>query len=29
MYNESDFIIENGILTKYTGPGGMWSFPKV
>ena len=22
MYNESDFIIENGILTKYTGPGG-------
>ena len=29
MYNESDFIIENSILTKYTGPGGMRSFPPV
>ena len=27
MGSNSDFVIENGVLTKYTGPGGEVAIP--
>lgn len=28
MGNKQDFVIENGVLTKYTGPGGDVTIPE-
>ncbi len=27
MENKQDFVIENGVLTNYTGPGGAVTIP--